>query len=82
MRNSVFRNEDEKQGGARHIRHWLGDPYRLDCHLLRGGSAILSKTALSGVDSTNPYGVAFFAALVGLFMDYFYAYLGTIVPKG
>lgn len=49
---------------------------------LRGGSAILSKTALSGVDSTNPYGVAFFAALVGLFMDYFYAYLGTIVPKG
>jgi hypothetical protein len=43
--------------------------------VLKSGSNILSKTTLSTVDASNPYGVAFVTAIAGLFIDKFFSWL-------
>jgi hypothetical protein len=49
---------------------------------MKSGSSILSKTSLGTVDVANPYGVAFVAAIAGLFMDKFYSWLEPLlVPR-
>ena len=47
--------------------------------VMKSGSNILSKTSLASVDVSNPYGVAFVAAIAGLFMDKFYSWLEPLL---
>jgi hypothetical protein len=47
----------------------------LTTFVVKSGSSALSSTSLGAVDVSNPYGVAFVAAVVGLFMDRFYSWL-------
>jgi len=44
---------------------------------IKSGLSFLSKTPLSAVDASNPYGVALVAAIVGLFLDKFMALLAS-----
>jgi hypothetical protein len=50
--------------------------------VMKSGSNILSKTSLSTVDVSNPYGVAFVAGIAGLFMDKFYSWLEPLLTTG
>jgi hypothetical protein len=50
--------------------------------VMKSGSSILSKSPLGSVDVSNPYGVAFVAALAGLFMDKFYSWFEPLLATG
>jgi hypothetical protein len=50
--------------------------------VMKSGSNILSKTSIATVDVSNPYGVAFVAAIAGLFMDRFYSWLEPLLTTG
>ncbi len=50
----------------------------LTTFVVKSGSSALSSTSLGAVDVSNPYGVAFVAAIVGLFMDRFYSWLTPV----
>ena len=47
----------------------------LTTFVVKSGSSALSSTSLGAIDVSNPYGVAFVAAVVGLFVDRFYSWL-------
>lgn len=47
--------------------------------VMKSGSTILSKTSLASIDVSNPYGVAFVAAVAGLFMDKFYSWFEPLL---
>jgi hypothetical protein len=47
----------------------------LTTFVLKSGSNALSNTSIGNIDVSNPYGVAFGAAVVGLFTDKFYSWL-------
>jgi hypothetical protein len=50
----------------------------LSTFVVKSGSSALSSTSLGAIDVSNPYGVAFVAAVVGLFMDRFYSWLAPV----
>jgi hypothetical protein len=51
----------------------------LTTFVLKSGSNALSNTSIGNIDVSNPYGVAFGAAVVGLFTDKFYSWLQPAV---
>jgi hypothetical protein len=51
----------------------------LTTFVVKSGSNALSNTSIGNVDVSNPYGVAFAAAAVGLFTEKFYSWLQPVV---
>jgi hypothetical protein len=51
----------------------------LTTFVVKSGSNALSNTSIGTVDVSNPYGIAFVAAVVGLFTEKFYSWLQPIV---
>lgn len=50
----------------------------LTTFVVKSGSNALSNTSIGNVDVSNPYGVAFVAAVVGLFTEKFYSWLQPV----
>jgi hypothetical protein len=53
----------------------------LTTFVVKSGSNALSNTSIGNVDVSNPYGVAFVAAAVGLFTEKFYSWLQPAVTS-
>jgi hypothetical protein len=47
--------------------------------VVKSGSNALSNTSIGNVDVSNPYGIAFASAAVGLFIEKFYSWLQPVV---
>jgi hypothetical protein len=51
----------------------------LTTFVVKSGSNVFSNSSIGNVDVSNPYGIAFVSATVGLFIEKFYAWLQPVV---
>jgi hypothetical protein len=51
----------------------------LTTFVVKSGSNVLSNTSIGAIDVSNPYGLAFAAAVAGLFVERFYSWLEPVV---